>query len=131
MAAKVPVAADEYRGNAQGSSHIGVHEELRSKPSVEFNVIGLAVHGMGQRASAGAGRRVVSHKHEGVKAFVQAADHGIRGVFPAQDDFGLLGKKGDIHVPAGVMGIFNIDFRCAGCQGASACRGCLQCHFPG
>ena len=78
MAAKIFVAADEYRGNAQGCAHIGVHEEFRSQFAVEFNVIGLAVHGVGQGAAVGTGRRGVSHEHEGVKALVQTADHGIR-----------------------------------------------------
>ena len=83
MAAKIFVAADEYRGYAQGCAHIGVHEKFRSQPAVEFNVICLAVHGVGQGAAVGTGRRVVSHEHKGVKAPVQTADHGIRGVLPA------------------------------------------------
>ena len=69
MAAKILSPLMNTEGTLQGCAHIGVHEESGSQFAVEFNVIGLAVHGVGQGLPLVPAGEWYPTEHEGVKAW--------------------------------------------------------------
>ena len=72
---------------------------------------------------------MISDKQNGVKALVDAADHGIRAVRPVADETALLWKTGDIHVASTVMCIFDIDLVSSGINSSQRCGHGLALHL--